>query len=100
MQRKNRIFRAETTNCTFCLFCAVFHRQKCYNRKVLQYNTQLHTGQKHGLLGMQKCLPSTFQPALQPYTGSNLRADKSLCRPTLPQVWHAKQSVTYYYLIK
>nr|DAF76376.1 MAG TPA: hypothetical protein [Caudoviricetes sp.] len=84
MQRKNRIFRAETINCTFCLFCAVFHRQKCYNRKVLQYNTQLHTGQKHGLLGMQKCLPSTFQPALQPYMGSNLNTDKPLCRPAPP----------------
>ena len=34
---------------------------------------------------MQKYLPSTFQPALQTYTGSNLRADKPLCRPT-PQI--------------
>ena len=49
-----------------------------------QYNHQLHTGQKHGLLGMQKCLPSTFKPALQPYMGSNLNTDKPLCRPAPP----------------
>lgn len=88
------------TNCTFCSFCAVFHQQKWDNREVGQYNHQLHTGRKHGLLGMQECLPSTFQPTLQSYTGSNLRADKPLCRPTLPSVWYAKTNVTYSYPIK
>lgn len=83
-QRKNHIFSAETENCTFCAFCAVFHPQKCYNREVLQYNTQLYNGQKQGIFGMQKCLPSTFQPALQPYMGSNLNTDKPLCRPAPP----------------
>lgn len=33
---------------------------------------------------MQECLPSTFQPALQPYMGSNLNTDKPLCRPAPP----------------
>lgn len=51
---------------------------------MLQYNTQLHTGQKQVLFGMQECLPSTFQPALQPYMGSNLNTDKPLCRPAPP----------------
>lgn len=33
---------------------------------------------------MQKCLPSTFQPALQPYMGSNLSTDKPLYRSYSP----------------
>lgn len=33
---------------------------------------------------MQECLPSTFQPALQPYMGNNLSTDKPLCRPAPP----------------
>ena len=72
------------TNCTFCPFCAGYPQRKRDNREVGQYNHQFHTGQKQGLFGKQKCLPSTFQPALQTYTGSNLRADKPLCRPTPP----------------